>query len=231
MRSLNWITAKYLMTANHEIFCWDPIKWSNKSGSTHSLGFVFIRWCKISSSIIIVSKIFHITVWWHHSKHPLWCHNRYVMLSGQLHNVTMGGWHCHWYQTIMWPTAWIFHTRSRKTWIFYAPFTPTGDCRATGRDSANRHWSLVVATSPLLVATVRHTVSKHHGNEKTIFISATKWTVTQLLRIDETQLRQSRDGVTWQIYKNKLRQHGVTLRLYIIYVSTISQQWGDKWRL
>ncbi len=44
----------------------------------------------------------------HHSKHPLSCHNGYVMLSRQLCDITMGRWHCHWHQIIMWPTAWIF---------------------------------------------------------------------------------------------------------------------------
>ncbi len=57
-------------------------------------------------------------------------------------------------------------------------------------DSANRHWSLVVAPSPRLVAIVRGTVSKCHGNEKIIFISATKWTVAPLSGIVETQLRR-----------------------------------------
>ncbi len=37
----------------------------------------------------------------------------------------------------------------------YAPFTPDEDCRATGRDSGNRHLLLVVAPSPLVVTIVR----------------------------------------------------------------------------
>ncbi len=41
-----------------------------------------------------------------------------VTVFGQLCNITMGRWHCHWYQTIMWPTAWIFYTRSRKPGSF-----------------------------------------------------------------------------------------------------------------
>ncbi len=72
-----------------------------------------------SRSPITTSKMFHITVPWHHSKHPLSCHNGFVMLSRQLCDITMDWWRCHWYQTIMWQTAWIFYTRSRKTWIFY----------------------------------------------------------------------------------------------------------------
>ncbi len=84
-----------------------------------------------------------------------------------------------------------------------APFTPGGDCRATGQDSANRHWSLVVAPSLRLVANVRRTVSKHHGNEKIIFISVTKWTVARLSRIVETQLRHSPVGVAQLICKKK----------------------------
>ncbi len=73
-----------------------------------------------------------------------------------------------------------------------APFTPGGDCRASGRNSANRHWSLVVVPSQLLVANVWRTVSKRHWNEKIIFISATKWTVVRLSRIVETQSWWSR---------------------------------------
>ncbi len=121
---------------------WDPMKGSHESRSTHSLGFVFILWCffeyisskiiyfylkyyglflysKSSRSPITASKMFHITAPWHHSKHPLSYHNEFVMLSRQLCDVTMD---CHWYQTIMWQTAWIFYTRSRKTWIFYTRF-------------------------------------------------------------------------------------------------------------
>ncbi len=60
-----------------------------------------------------------MTAPWHHSKHPLSCLNSFEMLSMQLCDVTMDWWCCHWYQTIMWQTAWIFYTRSKKTWIFY----------------------------------------------------------------------------------------------------------------
>ncbi len=77
---------------------------------------------KSSRSTITASKMFHITAPWCHNKHPLSCHNGFVMLSRQLYHVydiTMEWWHCHWYQTIMWQTAWIFYTRSRKTWILY----------------------------------------------------------------------------------------------------------------
>ncbi len=74
-----------------------------------------------------------------------------------------------------------------------APFTPGGDCRTTGHDSTNRHWSLVVAPSPRLVANVRCTVSRLHGNEKIIFISATKWTVALLRHNWDTVLLESHD--------------------------------------
>ncbi len=40
-----------------------------------------------------------------------------------------------------------------------APLTPNEDCRATGCNSGNCHLSLVVAHSPLVVATVRPTLS------------------------------------------------------------------------
>ncbi len=72
---------------------------------------------------------------------------------------------------------------------------------ATGHDSANRHWSLIVAPSQRLVANVRCTVSKYHGNEKIIFISATQWTVARLSGIVEKQLRHSRVGVARLICK------------------------------
>ncbi len=83
----------------------------------------------------------------------------------------------------------------------YAPFTPGGNCRATGDDSANHHWSLVVAPSPSWFANVLRTVSKRHGNEKIIFISATKSTVTRLSGIVETQLRHTCVGVARLICK------------------------------
>ncbi len=57
-----------------------------------------------SSSLVTASKMFHIAAPRCHSKHPLSCHNWYVMLFGQRHNFTMGRWHMHWYQTITWPT-------------------------------------------------------------------------------------------------------------------------------
>ncbi len=73
---------------------------------------------------------------------------------------------------------------------------------ATGRDSTNRHWSLLVATSPRLVT-----------NERS----------PRLSRIVETQLRSSCVGVAWLICKKHLWQH-------IGDTSTISQQWGNKCR-
>ncbi len=42
-----------------------------------------------------------------------------VLLSRQWCDVTMSGWHCCGHQTVMWPPAWIFHTRKRKTWTLY----------------------------------------------------------------------------------------------------------------
>ncbi len=82
----------------NERFESDPMKGSHESRSTNSLGFVFILWCfyeynsnkivyfhlryyqlflysKSRSSLITASKLFHITAPWHHSKHPLSCHN------------------------------------------------------------------------------------------------------------------------------------------------------------
>ncbi len=83
------------------------MKRSHESRSTHSLGFAFILWCfieyisskivnfflkyyglfrysKRSRSPITASKMFHITAPWPQSKHPLSCHNGFVMLSRQL---------------------------------------------------------------------------------------------------------------------------------------------------
>ncbi len=39
------------------------------------------------------------------------------------------------------------------------PFTPDEDYRTTGPNSPNRHLSLVVAPSPLVVTTIRHALS------------------------------------------------------------------------
>ncbi len=118
--------------------------------------------------------------------------------------VSLRGIFRHWVGTVM--TCWLWLTfemdrTATEQSLHYAPFTPGGDCRATGHDSANRQWSLVVAPSPRLVANLRGTVSKRHGNEKIIFISATKWTVARLSGIVETQLRHSRVGVAWLICK------------------------------
>ncbi len=132
MRSLNWISTKSLMSAQHDLEIWlRSNEGSHESRSTYSLVFCFILWCiceyisskivyfylkyyrlflysKNSRSPITASKMFHITAPWHHSKHPLSCHNGFVMLSRQLCDVTIDWWHCHWYQTIMWQTTWIF---------------------------------------------------------------------------------------------------------------------------
>ncbi len=147
MRSLNWISAKSLMSAQHEWEIWlrsnKEMDFINQDPLTHWV-FVFIVWCffqYISSRIVYffylkyyelffysksrrspikAIKTFHITAPWNHNKHPLLWDNGYVMLSKQLGDITMGRWCCHWYQTIMWPTAWIFYTRSRNTWILYS---------------------------------------------------------------------------------------------------------------
>ncbi len=96
--NLSWVPS------TNERLGWDPMKGSHESKSTHSLGFVFILWCffeyisseivyfdlkyyglflysKGSRSLITASKMFHITAPWCHSKHPLSCHNGFVMLS------------------------------------------------------------------------------------------------------------------------------------------------------
>ncbi len=106
MRSLNWISA-------NEGISWIKI---------HPLTvFCFLSYDVFLNifEYITASKMFHITAPWHHSKYPLSCHNGFMMFSRQLGDITMDWWRCHWYQTIMWQTAWIFYTRSRKTWIFY----------------------------------------------------------------------------------------------------------------
>ncbi len=88
-----------------------------------------------------------------------------------------------------------------RLWI-HAPFTLGGNCRATGWDSSNRLWSLVVAPSlrlSLMSGADRKPLC--HGNKKIIFISATKWMVARLSGIVETQLRHSCVGVTQLICK------------------------------
>ncbi len=123
--NLSWVRS------TNERFGWDPIKRSHELGSTHSLGFVFILVCfpeyicikidyfhliyyqlflysKNSSSFITTRKMFDITAPWHHSKQPLLWDNGYVMMSKQLGDITMGRWHCHWYQT-----TWILYQWSR----------------------------------------------------------------------------------------------------------------------
>ncbi len=85
--------------STNERFGWDPIKWSHKSRSIHSLNFIFIVWCVYEyviyfhlwyyqlflysyiSNLITTSTMFHITPPWHHSKHSFSCHNCQVMLS------------------------------------------------------------------------------------------------------------------------------------------------------
>ncbi len=145
---------------------WDPMTGSHESRSTYSLGFVFILWCffeyisskivyfylkyyglflysKSSRSSITASKMFHITAPWCHSKHPLSCHNGFVILSRQLCDVTVDWWRCHWYQTIMWQTAWIFYARSRKTWIFY---------------TRSRWWENMDILTPKLILATHHRI-------------------------------------------------------------------------
>ncbi len=87
-----------------------------------------------------------------------------------------------------------------RLWI-HAPFTLGGNCQATGWDSSNRLWSLVVAPSlrlSLMSGADRKPLC--HGNKKIIFISATKWMVARLSGIVETQLRHSCVGVAWLNY-------------------------------
>ncbi len=132
------------------------------------------------------------------------------------------------------------HSRVGVAWLIckkrnYALFTAGGDRRATGHDSANRHWSLVVASSPRLVANVRHTLSKRHGNPKIIFISTTKWTVARLSGIVETQLRHSRVGVARLICK-KTHYSSVTeccecTQLCLNYLPSVGQQMEKWWVL
>ncbi len=57
-----------------------------------------------------------------------------------------------------------------------------------------RQSPLIAGSCP--ITAFGRTVSKHHGNEKIIFISATKWMVAQLSGIIEAQLRHSCVGVT-----------------------------------
>ncbi len=114
-----------------------------------------------------------------------------------------------------------------------------GDFRATAScDSANRNWSLVAAPSPRLVTNVRCTVSKRHGNEKIIFISATKWMITQLSGIVETQLRHSRVGVAQLICKKNItaawRNVANVPQLCLNYLPTVGWQMETvmaKWRV
>ncbi len=133
--NLSWVPH-----STSERFGWDPMKGSHESRSTHSLVDVFFEYIsskivnfylkyyglflysKSSRSPITASKMFHITAPWRHSKHPFSYHNGFVMLSMQLCDVTMDWLRCHWYQRIMWQTAWIFYAKSRKTWIFYTRY-------------------------------------------------------------------------------------------------------------
>ncbi len=108
--------------------------------------------------------------------------------------------------------------------LCYAPFTLGGDCLVTCHNCYNPHWSLVVTSSLRLVANVRRTVSKHSRIEIFFVISAIKWTVTRLPRRVKTPMRCNCDGVARLKSKNNLRQRGAQLRLYINYVSTMSQQ-------
>ncbi len=127
-----WILMKWIIAKSLWLRCNEAILWIKIYSLT---GFCFILWrfyeyisikidhfhqryyesflySKSCCSLITASKMFHICASWCQSKYPLSCHNGYMM-SGQLRNITMGMWHCHWYQTIMWPTAWIFYTRSQ----------------------------------------------------------------------------------------------------------------------
>ncbi len=108
------------------------------------------------------------------------------------------------------------HITSTYVQLVNATFTLSGDCRATGCDSANHHWSLVVAPSPRLVANVRRTVSKRHGNEKKKIISATKWTVVRLSGIVETQS-------CWSCATNMQKKHDGSMAGSCECTTTMSQ--------
>ncbi len=119
-----------------------------------------------------------------------------------------------------------------------APYTLGGDCGATGHNRANRHWSLIVSPSPLLVTNVWCIVSKCHRNEIIIIISATKWTVAKLSRMVETQLRRSRDRVARLICKINITAawHNITTvpQLCLNYLPTVEWQIETvtvKWRV
>ncbi len=49
-------------------------------------------------------------------------------------------------------------TYSKKTFSYYAPFTPDGESLETGRDRGKFHLSLVVAPSLTFIATIRCTL-------------------------------------------------------------------------
>ncbi len=98
MRSLNWISWSKI----HQL---TGFSFSSCDFFYEYISIELFLYSKSSSSFITASKMFHIISPWHHRKHPLTCHNGYMTLYRQLHNITMGRWHCHWYQTIMWPTC------------------------------------------------------------------------------------------------------------------------------
>ncbi len=130
LHHISWMGLSHLHLQNNILYI------ANLNKTTHLLGFVFMLrcfyenisikivyfylkyyelflCCKSSSSLITASKMFYITAPWCHTKHPLSYHNGLGDIVWTT-KITMGKWHCRWYQTIMWPTAWIFHTESRK---------------------------------------------------------------------------------------------------------------------
>ncbi len=98
MISLNWISwiKSHQLTGICFLSCDDfmnifPLKLFILIWDT--MNYLFIVNVVVASSQQV--KCFTLLPPWRHSKHPLSCHSAYVML-GQLCNVTMGRWPCHW---------------------------------------------------------------------------------------------------------------------------------------
>ncbi len=128
---------------------------------------------------------------------------------------------------------------NQRYWgLVNAPFTLDGDCLETGRDCletgrdcANRPWSLVVVTSLHLVANVCCTVSTCMAEMTNIFHFCHQMNSHLLAEKGRDTVETKPWWSRMTKMQKKLRQNGATLRLYLNYVSTMSQQWDDKWRL
>ncbi len=146
MRSLNWISAKSWMSAQHKWEIWlrshEGI-WSHESRSTYSLGFVFILWCfyeYISVNIFIwdTMNYFFIVKVVASSQQvkcsiSSWSSLPYDFTVNTHCHVTMGRWCClgnyvmsQWVGDIVIDTKQScdqqpgsFTKRSRFSWIFY----------------------------------------------------------------------------------------------------------------